>query len=220
MCCWLLSTVLLATAAGAPAASPALTGQYVEARTCEIWAGSCFGNAEMNLSGKHAVLAWKVQKGTLDSVRLDGLGVVAVLAASNTLGLEQTGPARVVLIVDTRADAAQRKALVRLAKQQGGPLLRNVIAVQTASVELTLGEGKDEDVAQLTAGEARIRTRRLDPQRDRVCGGEKEFYPPLSSNVTARPAVALEHRFSGRGLRETWSDNGRRSAYVGRFAIP
>src|SRR5438105_2008792 len=93
---------------GAPAPAASITGQYVEARTCDVWTGPCFANAEMNLTGKHAVLGWKVDKGTLDDVRLDGLGVVAIVAASDTLGLEQTGPARALLLVDARADAAQR----------------------------------------------------------------------------------------------------------------
>src|SRR3954449_7374685 len=85
---------------GAPLHAAGVSGQYVEARTCDVWTGPCFANAEMNLTGKHAVLGWKVDKGSLGAVRLDGLGVVAVVAAHDTLGLTQTGPARAVLIVD------------------------------------------------------------------------------------------------------------------------
>src|SRR6516165_5011627 len=76
----LLAVAALLTSAAAAQAG-GLTGQYIEARTCDVWTGPCFANAEMNLSGKHAVLGWKVEKGTLDNVRLDGLSVVAVLAA-------------------------------------------------------------------------------------------------------------------------------------------
>src|SRR5437868_11292842 len=97
----LAALALLGAAAPLPAAG--LTGQYVEARTCDVWTGPCFANAEMNLSGKHAVLGWKVDSGSLDQVRLDGLAVVAVVRASDTLGLEQTGPAQAILIVDARA---------------------------------------------------------------------------------------------------------------------
>src|SRR5215212_8477080 len=85
-----------------------ITGQYVEARTCDIWTGPCFANADFNLTGKHAVMAWRVDRGTLDNVKLDGLSVVAVVSAGNTLGLKQDGPAKVILIVDSKADAAQR----------------------------------------------------------------------------------------------------------------
>lgn len=217
---WLFLPVIALMVAAAPASQTNLSGLYVEARTCEIWTGGCYGNAEMNLTGKNAVMAWKVQQGAFDQVRLDGLGVVAVIAARNTLGLEQTGPAKAILIVDSRANEAQRQALINLAKQQGGNLIRNVVAVESAPIDLTVGEGQNAVVARLTAGDARIQTRILDPQRDRACGSEGEFYPPLSRNVKARAAVAVEHSFTGKGFRgETWRDSDRRSAYVGRFDV-
>src|SRR2546421_6787817 len=90
----------------APAAASGLTGQYVEARTCEVWTGPCFANADFNLTGKNALMAWRVEKGSLDGVRLDGLSVVAVVAANNTIGLPQGGPGRAVLLVDRRATPA------------------------------------------------------------------------------------------------------------------
>ncbi len=71
----------------------------------------------------------------------------------------------------------------------------------------------------MAGGVARIQTRPLDLQRDRACGSESEFYPPLSQNVKARAAVAVEHTYLGNGLRETWKDPERRSAYVGRFEV-
>src|SRR5881396_4329957 len=75
----------------APLSAAGITGQYVEARTCDVWTAPCFANADMNLTGKHAVLAWKIDKGKLGDVSLDGLSVVAVVAASDTLGMDQTG---------------------------------------------------------------------------------------------------------------------------------
>src|SRR5262245_32238884 len=96
---WLALAALVLFTLVAPASAGELTGQYVEARNCDVWTGPCFANAEMNLSGKYGLMAWKVDKGALTDVRLDGLGVVAVVMASDTLGLEQTGPARAILIV-------------------------------------------------------------------------------------------------------------------------
>ena len=40
----------------APLQAASITGEYVEARTCDVWTGACFANAEMNVTGKHAVL--------------------------------------------------------------------------------------------------------------------------------------------------------------------
>src|SRR5438132_10206615 len=109
-----LAFATVALFAAAPAHAAGIKGHYLESRTCDVWTGPCFANAETSLGGKHAVLAWKVQEGTLDNVRLDGLSVVAVIAASDTLGQEQTGPGKVLLIVDNKANTAQKAALDRL----------------------------------------------------------------------------------------------------------
>lgn len=196
-----------------------ITGQYIEARTCDVWTGPCFANAEMNLTGKHAVLGWKIDQGAVGDVKLDGLGVVAVVAASDTLGLKQTGPAKAVLIVDSRANAAQRDALIRLAKKQGGDLLANVVAVQDAKVEFTVCDCEKGGCAKLKAGAATIETRCLDEKHDKVCGNESAFYPPLTKGVEVRAAMAVENSYSGKGVEETWNDAGRRGAYLGSFEV-
>ncbi len=215
---WLAFAAVALFVVAAPVSAAGISGQYVEARTCDVWTGPCFANAEMNLGGKHAVLAWKVERGTLDNVRLDGLGVVAVIAASDTLGLEQTGPAKAVLIVDAKANAAQRDALIRLAQKQGGELVRKVVAVEAAPIDLTLCECKDGVCAHLKAGATKIETRCLDAH-DKVCGNESAYYPPLTQSVQVRPAMAVEHSFAGKGFNATWKDLERRGAYVGSFEV-
>jgi hypothetical protein len=205
--------------AAAPLTAAGITGQYIEARTCDVWTGACFANAEMNIGGKHAVMGWKVEKGTLEDVSLDGLGVVAVVQASDTLGLKQTGPAQAVLIVDSRANATQKAALIRLAKSQGGELLRNVIAVESAPIELTRCPCKNDVCASLSAGTAKIETRCLDVHHDSACGHEDDFYPPLAKNVKVRAAMASEHGYSGKGFNALWKENDRRGAYVGSFEV-
>src|SRR5438105_9478032 len=106
----LLSVLLVADS------SAGVRGQYVEARTCDVYTGSCFANADTGLTGKNAVLAWKVESGAVGGTKIDGLGVVAVLSTSETLGLKQTAPGRAVVIVDEKATKAQREALVAFAK--------------------------------------------------------------------------------------------------------
>jgi len=204
----------------APASAAELTGKYVEARTCDVYTAPCFANAEMNLAGKHAVMGWRVDQGAVDGVKLDGLSVVAVVAASDTLGLKQTGPAKALIIVDDKATGAQRDALVQLARREGGELIKNVIAVSSAPIELTVGECKEGGCSSLTVGKvARIETRCVDPHHDKICGNESAFYPPLSKDVDAQTAVALEHSFQGKALNETWKDANRRGAYVGSFSV-
>src|SRR3954453_5896316 len=103
MSCLLLMPVLMF-----PGPSAAVRGQYVEARTCDVFTGSCFANADTGLTGKKAALAWKGEAGTFAGTKIDGLGVVAVLSAPETLGLKQTGPGRALVIVDEKATTAQR----------------------------------------------------------------------------------------------------------------
>ena len=201
-----------------PAGAAGLTGQYVECRTCDVWTGPCFANAEMT-GGKNAVLGWKVEKGALDGATLDGLSVVAVVSASDTLGLEQTGESKAILIVDEKATAAQRDALVKLAKGQGGDLLKNVAKVEAAPISIDACLCKDNGCAKLSAGGAKIETRCLDAQHDKHCGNEFAYYPPLVKNVSAQAAVAVEHGYSGKGFRQSWKESERRGAYVGSFEI-
>jgi hypothetical protein len=203
----------------APASAAGLTGKYVEVRTCDVWTGPCFANAEMNFTGKQAVLGWKIDKGTVNDVRLDGLGVVAVVVASDTLGMDQTGPARAILIVDKKADKAQREALIDLAKKQGGELTKNILAVESAAIELSACECKDGACFVLNAGAAHLQTRCLDGAHDKICGNESAFYPPLVKNVSVKAAIAVEHGFQGKGFNETWKEANRRGAYVGSFEI-
>jgi hypothetical protein len=198
--------------------APGIRGQYVEARTCDVFTGSCFANADTGLTGKNAVLAWKVDRGSVAGTRLDGLSVVAVVAARETLGLKQAAPGRVIVIVDEKATSAQREALVAFVKSQAGDLAREVVAVRPAKVDLTVCNCEGNGCATLTAGSVKVTTRCLDTAHDKACGNETTMYPPLAKGVSAKAAMATEHSFSGAGLNETWHDADRRGAFVGSFA--
>ncbi len=144
---------------------------------------------------------------------------VSVVAARDTLGCRQTGKARAIVIVDDRATPAQREALVKLARKQGGELVAQVVHVEAAPIELDLCPCKEDGCAILTAGKARIETRCLNAGHDKVCGNESAFYPPLTGDVTLKPAMAVEHTYAGKGAGARWSEANRRGAYLGSFAI-
>ena len=212
-------SLLLLPALLSPAVPAAeIRGQYVEARTCDVFTGECFANADTGLTGKNAALAWKVDSGTVAGTRIDGLGVVAVVCASETLGLKQTGPGKAVVIVDEKATAAQRDALVTFVKAQAGGLVGEVVAVRTAPISLTICKCDGEGCATLTAGTVKVSTRCIDADHDKACGNETTMYPPLAKGVAAKAAMAVEHSFTGKDLNETWNDAGRRGAFVGTFA--
>ena len=65
---------------------PTITGDYIEARNCDLWTGNCFAMGEINMIGDLAVVAWVVNKGEFEGVTLDGLKVVAALRSEGRKG--------------------------------------------------------------------------------------------------------------------------------------
>jgi len=61
------------------AGAAGIRGDYVEARTADVFTGPCFSNAEVFIYGKQAVMAWKVDEGSYRGVDLGGLSVAAAI---------------------------------------------------------------------------------------------------------------------------------------------
>jgi hypothetical protein len=218
-----VAVVLLATAgftfaAALPAHS--IYGNYVEARTADVYTGPCFANSEVGLVGQLAVFGWKVTKGSWQGVDLDGMSVVGVVRAHHTLGdvYESAYPVKAVIIVDSRANLEQRLALQSFAKHMAGDLLQDVVRVDIQPVDLTFaGNSIHSMQANLTAGNlAKITTRALDGG-DQICHNEEVWYRPLTKLDHAMPAYALANQWEGAGLGTTWSSPDKRSAFVGSF---
>src|SRR5690348_10984244 len=112
----------IVSAASLPARS--VTGNYIEARTADVYTGPCFANGEIEMAGKEAVFGWKINKGAWQGVDVGGLSVVGVVRSEHTLGdfYIASNPATAVLIVDNKANAEQRLALQNFAKSQAGEL--------------------------------------------------------------------------------------------------
>ena len=215
----LLAAALLAaaTAGSAGEADTSLRGLYLEARTADVYAGHCFANSEVGLTGREAVLAWNVSEGVYEGVELAGLSVVAVVKAQATLGDPHASPypAESVLIVDQNANADQRAALIHLAHDMGGELLENVRSVRDAPVSADF-DGRPGH-ASLTAGElVEVQTRALS-HKDHLCGSEFVYYPPLTEIADAVPAYTEAHAFRGDDFNTTWSCPLKRSAFLGAF---
>src|SRR6185503_13113831 len=54
-----------------------ISGRYLEVRSCDVYTGPCFANAEMGLDGKEAILVWSVREGAWRGTDLKGLSVIA-----------------------------------------------------------------------------------------------------------------------------------------------
>ena len=216
----LCAAATVSFAAGLPARS--ISGNYMEARTADIYTGPCFANGEVEINGKEAVFGWKINNGSWKGVNLAGLGVVGVVRTEYTLGdiHRPENPATAVLIVDSRATAEQRERARRLRQDQAPDLLNNVVKVTAAPIELVVENGNIHGgAARLTAGSlAEIATRGL-TEADHICGNEDIFYPPLAKLEHVMPAYALENSYQGDGLDETWSVRFRRSSFIGTFQV-
>src|SRR5438034_2493046 len=92
--------------------APTISGDYLEVRSCDVYTGPCFANAEMNLTGKEGMLLWSVREGSWNGVNLTGLNVMAVVRTDGTLGDLKYEPrsGEAVLIVDAKADGKQKDA--------------------------------------------------------------------------------------------------------------
>ena len=117
----LLSLVALTAFASTPSA-PTISGDYLEVRSCDVYTGPCFANAEMNLSGKEGILVWSVRDGSWNGTSLGGLSVIAVVCTDGTMGdlSYQPRAGKAVLIIDEKADAQQHEALSSLARSMAG----------------------------------------------------------------------------------------------------
>ena len=197
-----------------------INGSYLEARTCQIYTGPCFANAESALTGKDAIMAWNVDKGTHNGVDVSGLSVVLVVHASDTLGnggIDDAKQVKSMIVVDERATEAQRKALVDFAKVRSGRAGDAVARVENAPIEMSL------DLATLTGGLAagksvKLSTRKANPG-DCICTNEVAYYPPLTKLENFVPAVSIDAEFKGRGLGTQWSMPNSRTSYMGLFAF-
>jgi hypothetical protein len=213
--------VLLALGALAvPAAATEIQGDYIETRSADVWTGPCFANGETGLVGREAILAWRVEKGTWQGVSLDGLSVVGVVKASATLGdpFASPYPAKAVMIVDEKATTDQRAALVAFAQEMGGGILDTVVRTEVAPIAMAVSHGHHEAKGTLQAGDlAQIETRAV-AEKDKHCGNEDVYYPPLASTTHAMPAVAVTDQWNGAGLGVSWTTHDKRNAFVGSFA--
>src|SRR5260370_8636898 len=120
----------LAVSANLP--STHVRGEYIEARTADVYTGPCFANAEVGLTGDLAVMGWKIEKGSFQGVNLDGLSVMGVIRAGNTLGdvTATAYPVRAVLRIDERANAEQRLALKRFAQKLAAQRLSDAVRLE------------------------------------------------------------------------------------------
>jgi hypothetical protein len=193
-----------------------VTGEYVEARTAEVFTGGCIMNSEAETVGKQAVLAWKVDRGSFNGIAIDGLSVIAAVSGDRNLGMEEMGgekaAVRSALYVDQRANPAQQLALVAMANELSKGLVGTIVQVTAAPISFA-DHGSEINVS---AGQVALDVNKH-LTHDPTCGAMQWFHPLASMNDSAI-GVASQHLFTGAALGTKWSDPNKRSAFFGTFA--
>ena len=213
-----VSAAMIALAAASLAAGGrgTVSGEYVEARTAEVFTGGCIMNSEAETMGKEALLAWKVDRGSFNGIAIDGLSVVAAVSGDRNLGMQEMGgekpSVRSALFVDQRANAAQQLALVAMANELSKGLVGTIVQVTPAPIAFT-DHGSE---IQVIAGPASLDVNKH-MTHDPTCGAMQWFHP-LALVDAPTIGVAAEHVFTGSALGTKWSDPNKRSAFFGRFA--
>src|SRR5262249_27768112 len=102
-----------------------VSGNYIEARTADVYTGPCFANGAVEQVGQEAVLGGQIRSGRWTGVDVPGLSVAGVVRAENTIGnlTEPVNRAKGLIIVDSKATPEQRIALQGFAKKMAGDLL-------------------------------------------------------------------------------------------------
>jgi len=208
-------TLGLAAPAGA---GDTITGQYVEARTAEVFAGGCIMSSEAETIGRQAVMAWRIDSGAFGGETLDGLRVVAAVSGDRNLGIREIGgeaPSYVqaVVYVDERASRAQQQALTALARELSRGLITEVVRVTPVAIAFDDRPG----TIDVRAGESELSVKKS-IEHGPACGAMKWFTP---FSVVHSPAMGTTraHGFTGQGLDTRWSAPNRRSAFFGEFTF-
>ena len=206
----LASTSMLAGSNGT------ISGEYVEARTAEVFAGGCIMNSEAETMGRQAVMAWKIDRGSYQGVALDGLAVVAAVNGDRNLGMREMGGeapevVKAALVVDARATDTQRAALVAMARELSRGVIKDVVSVTPGQITYWA----DEDRIAIAAPEVQL-TVNKQLIHDPSCGA-MQWFRPLTTIQQGSLGVAEAHAFSGSTLGTKWSDPNKRSAFFARF---
>jgi hypothetical protein len=214
----MMAVPALVGAAKNPATSTSVTGDYVEARTAEVFTGGCIMNSEGETSGREAILAWRVDHGQVDGVPLDGLSVVAVVAADLNLGTHEIGGAepshfKTALRVDSRANPAQHDALIAMARSLAPSLIKGVVDVKAVPISFERAKGQ----VDVSAAEATLQVA-THADHSSNCAA-LQWFTPLSSTDHAHIGTTLLQSWSGTSLGTEWSQGDRRSSFVGSFSL-
>lgn len=209
------AALLAAGIASRPAsAAPSINGDYIEARSCNVFAGACHAEGEFTTGGRQAVLAWKVGEGSYEGVSLNGVTAVALVTADRNLGAADV-QRKAVIYVDSSASSEQREAMAKLLRARAGSSLGEVVAVKAAPISF---DGSGELYRVSAPGVATLRVKKEPGQ---LCCIQKYevWYQPFVALKDGKIGYAVQTGFKDATLDVSWSGTAQNNAYFGHFSF-
>ena len=117
-------------------ATAKIEGEYLEARSVDVYTGACHFGSDYVEGGREATLIWQIESGTWNNVSLSGLTVVAVVSADQNLDLDQNAR-RSVLYLDPRATPAQQQVVMDLMQTKRSAVVGQVVAVKKVEINFS-----------------------------------------------------------------------------------
>jgi hypothetical protein len=192
------------------ATSLGISGQYLEVRTCALYAGPCHYSGEVMVDGRDAVVAWRFNSGVYNGVPLAGLAAAAHVSSRRNLNF---GDARTsVLYLPDSASESQRKALINILSKDL-PIDLGSTLIRDATISF------DADAIRIS-GPAGIWYEAQTSMREcTVCTMPGVlWYEPLSGGVVAKVATVERQSLTDKTLGETWLRRDEPAAFVGTFS--
>jgi hypothetical protein len=198
-----------------PAWAGPVVGQYVEARTAEVFAGGCIMSSEAETIGRQAVMAWRIDAGTYRARRWTAFGssppcpAIATSASVRSAASRRRSCAR--SCTSTSAPPTpQREALAGLAGEAVARAHHRGRAGHPGGDQLR----RHGRTRRVRAGQSQL-TVKKSVEHGPACGAMKWFTP--FSVVDSPRWDHAGARVHGRALDARWSAPNRKSAFFGAF---
>jgi hypothetical protein len=214
------AAVLLTLAGSAALAAPTLKGDYMEARTANIYIGACHANGEVVTTGREAIMAWNIKEGEVDGYRMNGLNVVAVVVGNENLGDCKTpaakcGARKTVLYVDSKANEGQKQALAWALNDRFGKALGTVVGVKSAPIQFTR---KGQEFAVRVPDVLEVKATAL--KKSCCIMPHEVWYQPMIEVKNSVVGTCSINEFKGtKELHTKWRRLDENSTYVAEFGF-
>jgi hypothetical protein len=200
--------------AGAAHAAPAVTGDYVESRSANVYVGACHHEGELLTAGQNAVMAWNIGEGEYAGVDLKGVRVLAVVSGDKNLCFDDAKRQSALYVSDS-ATPAQREAVVAMLKERAAKALGELLSVKTVPLEF---DASGQTYRVQAAGVAFMKIKK---ETGELCCKQpyKLWDKPFVSVKDAKAGYCLGVEFKDATLLKTWKASDQNNAYFGQFSL-